>query len=667
MADEYLHHLMGASGSGRGRENAQAKLLALERRMVGQAAPPTPACPENRSHSRHFRSAMDSPKQVGKDLSAESDEEITFGCDEADRRTGSSQKRKGAPAVEERSLKSFEREGHSPDMSSPKHRMGESGRHVVRTISDYFDKKNGQDSHGIEGAIERKEAELQEIFDKKLAEVLNRHKKEAEQWKQEKSDLQRGIAELERAREIREDKEADLLRAHQKLEERACKVAAELAVEAAEAERRECRLKVCQVSCRLGTITYQRTGTVFTESWEEGEDFRVLRGKQRELTLRREVLEGIRKANKRRLPPPGAAGEKASEAVKLQWISPQEYVCNEEIYKGRLALMRREEDALTKELERLMAEKHCHLRELKRVKDEDNSLFNMHPILNDRYVLLNLLGKGGFSEVYKALDLKDLTVVACKIHQLNLQWSESRKQSYVKHAIREYNIHKALHHPNIVQLLDIFEIDADTFGTILEYCEGGDLDNYLKKFGTVSEKESRAIAYQLLNALCYIQQPEHRVIHYDLKPANILFDQTGQLKITDFGLSKVQEHGLGSMFELTSQGAGTYWYLPPECFETGPNPALISSKVDVWSVGIILYQILFGKRPFGHEYSQEKILREDAVRKEAHHLEFPQRPSLSQDCKQFIQACLTYKQSARPDVRALLNHSFLSFSKTSKT
>jgi tousled-like kinase len=72
--------------------------------------------------------------------------------------------------------------------------------------------------------------------------------------------------------------------------------------------------------------------------------------------------------------------------------------------------------------------------------------------------------------------------------------------------------------------------------------------------------------------------------------ANILFDEMGDAKITDFGLSKIiDESHEGTSMELTSQGAGTYWYLPPECFVSGD--ARISSKVDVWSVGVIFYQV----------------------------------------------------------------------------
>ena len=71
--------------------------------------------------------------------------------------------------------------------------------------------------------------------------------------------------------------------------------------------------------------------------------------------------------------------------------------------------------------------------------------------------------------------------MAVKIHQLNSSWGESKKASYVKHAIREYNIHRSLRHPRIVGLLDIFEIDAHTFATVLELCRGGELESHLKE------------------------------------------------------------------------------------------------------------------------------------------------------------------------------------------
>ena len=127
-----------------------------------------------------------------------------------------------------------------------------------------------------------------------------------------------------------------------------------------------------------------------------------------------------------------------------------------------------------------------------------------------------------------------------------------------------FRIHRALNHPRIVQFYDIFEIDENSFCIVLEYCAGSDLDLYMRQVPsrTLPEKEARLVLLQLVSALKYLNQIQPPIIHYDLKPGNILMTREG-LKITDFGLSKIME-GAGSKqggVELTSQGAGTYWYV----------------------------------------------------------------------------------------------------------
>ena len=171
---------------------------------------------------------------------------------------------------------------------------------------------------------------------------------------------------------------------------------------------------------------------------------------------------------------------------------------------------------------------------------------------------------------FQAFDTKEQRYVACKIHQLNKDWKDDKKANYIKHALREYNIHKNLQHPRIVQLFDVFEIDANSFCTVLEYCDGHDLDFYLKQVRqlsfvldnfqsfnlyekycqmlsinrqfnvmkssnncyfllfqhkTISEREARSIVMQVSSALKYLNEIKPPIIHYDLKPGKFLINQ----------------------------------------------------------------------------------------------------------------------------------------------
>ncbi|KAG9509479.1 Serine/threonine-protein kinase tousled-like 2 [Fragariocoptes setiger] len=341
-----------------------------------------------------------------------------------------------------------------------------------------------------------------------------------------------------------------------------------------------------------------------------------------------------------------------------------DYYEQDEILKLRQHMLRKEDADLQMEFEKLERERNLHIRELKRIHNEDQSRFNCHQVLNERYLLLTLLGKGGFSEVHKAFDLKEQHYVACKIHQLNKDWKDDKKANYIKHALREYNIHKQLDHPRIVRLFDVFEIDQNSFCTVLEYCDGHDLDFYLKQHKCIPEREARSIVMQIVNALKYLNEIKPPIIHYDLKPGNILLgggNLSGEIKITDFGLSKIMDDDNYSPdcgMDLTSQGAGTYWYLPPECFMVGKNPPKISSKVDVWSVGVIFYQCLYGKKPFGHNQSQATILEENTIL-QAKEVEFAAKPVVSPEAKSFIRSCLAYHKEDRIDVFALATSEFL--------
>ena len=158
-----------------------------------------------------------------------------------------------------------------------------------------------------------------------------------------------------------------------------------------------------------------------------------------------------------------------------------------------------------------------------------------------------------------------------------------------------------------------------------------------------------------MQGLIYLNNLPKKIIHYDLKPENILFHNM-EIKISDFGLSKIIETNSDKV-QLTSQGVGTYWYLPPECFEERKN-INISSKVDIWSCGVILYEMIYNKKPFGHNCSQEKLIK-DKIMQNAKIVEFPEKPFISDECKNFIKHCLSYKQENRYDVIQAMKSSFI--------
>ncbi|CAB1346614.1 unnamed protein product [Coregonus sp. 'balchen'] len=478
------------------------------------------------------------------------------------------------------------------------------------------------------------------------------------------------------------DEQQKLLEKYKERLNKCITMSKKLLIEKSTQEKQACREKSMQDRLRLGHFTTVRHGASFTEQWTDGFAFQnlvklsiLVSGQQEWINQQREEIEKQRKLLAKRKPPsssnsqaPTTNSEPKQRKTKAvngaendpflkpslpQLLTLAEYHEQEEIYKLRLGHLKKEEAEIQVELERLERVRNLHIRELKRINNEDSSQFKDHPTLNERYLLLHLLGRGGFSEVYKAFDLIEQRYAAVKIHQLNKNWREEKKENYHKHACREYRIHKQLDHPRIVKL----------FCTVLEYCEGNDLDFYLKQHKLMSEKEARSIVMQIVNALRYLNEIKPPIIHYDLKPGNILLvDGTacGEIKITDFGLSKIMDddsYGADGM-DLTSQGAGTYWYLPPECFVVGKEPPKISNKVDVWSVGVIFFQCLYGRKPFGHNQSQQDILQENTILN-ATEVQFPVKPVASNEAKSFIRRCLAYRKEDRFDVHQLGRDSYL--------
>ncbi|KAB2074015.1 hypothetical protein ES319_A07G124900v1 [Gossypium barbadense] len=624
MSDDMLLHF-SSNSSNQSDHSLPTKIAKLEARLVGKASSASAAQqPQQQQQQQQQQPPWSSLSSASKFVSAEDLPEASSSSDSDDENGGeflilaNTQKRqkvqgddnllvlKHAEAISEGRQKIVEAVDVKASSDGNRRKQGRGRGHSVSNRGLTASNSQLDNSYHKDNRLK----EQFQTYDRTSLEeeVASLHSKVAaleedlQKCRQEASDYQNHCRLLEK--ELKDIKDYD-----QKMKPKRQKMISDLLIAVSKAERREARMKVQQDSLRLGNVGVIRAGTLISETWEDGQALKDLNAHLRQLLEAKEAVEWQRKQLKKR-----------------------------QSDKGRL------------------------IREMKRIRDEDGSRFNNFQILNNRYALLNLLGKGGFSEVYKAYDLVGHRYVACKLHGLNAQWSEDKKQSYIRHAIREYNIHKTLVHRHIVRLWDIFEIDHNTFCTVLEYCSGKDLDAVLKATLVLLEKEARIIIVQIFQGLVYLNKRAQKIIHYDLKPGNVLFDELGVAKVTDFGLSKIVEDDVGSQgMELTSQGAGTYWYLPPECFELSKIP-LISSKVDVWSAGVLFYQMLFGRRPFGHDQTQERILREDTIIK-ARKVEFPSRPSVSNEAKDLIRRCLTYNQAERPDVLTIAQDPYLTYSK----
>lgn len=335
-------------------------------------------------------------------------------------------------------------------------------------------------------------------------------------------------------------------------------------------------------SFKIGKFRTQSTGMTLTQIWEDGVEIKQIKAELDEVRRQKEENKGKKKSiNYDKL---------EVHKFKNEMLNKQEADLNEKIlklYKDRIILEAEEK--------RLNEENKC------------NYSNKNWPILNNRYLILSLIGKGGYSEVYKAYDLVAHINVACKIHQLDTSWSENIKELYIRHTIRENQIHQKINHEKVVKHYDTVEIDNNSFATVLELCTGPDLSYYLKKNGLLSERESKIIIKQIIIGLKELHSLG--IIHYDLKPQNIIFHK-GEVKISDFGLAK--EMSDKEKIELTCLGVGTYYYLPPETFDPNRN-SLIDQKVDIWSVGVIFYELLYGKKPFGNNMSQDRIFKENLI------------------------------------------------------
>ena len=208
--------------------------------------------------------------------------------------------------------------------------------------------------------------------------------------------------------------------------------------------------------------------------------------------------------------------------------------------------------------------------------------FTPGQILAQRYRVVALAGRGGMGEVYRAEDLTLGQVVALKFLPETLSQDAAALARF--HA--EVRTARQVSHPNVCRVFDVGEADGTLFLT-MEYVDGEDLASVVRRIGRLSPDKATEIARQICAGLAAAH--ERGVIHRDLKPANVMLDGAGKIRITDFGLA-----GIASSIKGAEVRAGTPAYMAPEQL-AGSD---VSTKSDLYSLGLILYEILTGKRAF---------------------------------------------------------------------
>ncbi len=208
-------------------------------------------------------------------------------------------------------------------------------------------------------------------------------------------------------------------------------------------------------------------------------------------------------------------------------------------------------------------------------------------IIAGRYILEDLIGQGAMGAVYLGIDTQTDESVAIKWLKPEIIREDP---DFVQRFVREGEALRRLNHPNIVKVLDVVEESSNHY-IVLEYVSGGTLAEYIHQQEHIPVQRVLEIALDLADALTRAHRLN--IIHRDLKPANVLLAQDGTPRLTDFGHAQ-----MGDQSRLTRSGylVGTYAYLSPEMAQGLP----IDERADIWAFGVMLYEMLAGKRPFEH-------------------------------------------------------------------
>ena len=254
------------------------------------------------------------------------------------------------------------------------------------------------------------------------------------------------------------------------------------------------------------------------------------------------------------------------------------------------------------------------------------------------YLIKKTLGKGTFGKVKLGIYLPKNRKVAIKI----LEKKRLKEEDDIIRLKREFEMLSQFNHPNVITVSEIFESN-DAYFTVMEYCDGGELFNYIVKNKYLSEEKSAFFYYQLINGLEYIHSLG--IVHRDLKPENLLLTQDEILKIIDFGLSNYFRE---NQLELLETPCGSPCYASPEML-SGEN--YDGFKIDIWATGIILFAMLCGYLPFDHKDNDKLFMKILECK-----IQYPK--NLSKESKDLLKKILIPDPRRRISIPEIKKHPF---------
>lgn len=255
----------------------------------------------------------------------------------------------------------------------------------------------------------------------------------------------------------------------------------------------------------------------------------------------------------------------------------------------------------------------------------------------DRYELVRLLGRGGFSEVWLANDEWTHIQVAIKVYAPGTGLDEAGIAIFTQ----EFSMVFDMNHTNLLKPTYFDSWERQPY-LIMPLCQNGSAFKYVAGKERITEEQCWNMLHDVAAGLAYLHGKNPPLIHQDIKPDNILISDEGLYMITDFGISARVRSTIRNGMQATEQSGGTLAYMGPERFSSRPRPIMAS---DIWSLGAMMYEIICGVPPFGNNGG--------LMQKKGAEIPEIEDDTISQELKDIIYSCLNAEPAKRPWASAI--------------